>query len=224
MISKYFKPTGNLLDQIPPAFDVEALQHRDNSFWNLKKHYYESIAWADAFDYSELDRIIQVGNLFTEVQGMVGGAAAGIANPNVRMCKLAWMSINPMTQWIYQRLTDAINKINEEYFKYDLTMIETLQFTKYKEEEKGFYEKHIDPMGGWYEPHNRKLSFVLQLSDPNDYEGGDLLLYHGKEPMVATKERGKIIFFPSHTLHEVTPVTKGIRYSLVGWIHGPALK
>jgi len=33
-----------------------------------------------------------------------------------------------------------------------------------------------------------------------------------------------MIFFPSYTLHEVTPVTKGTRYTLVGWVHGPAFK
>ena len=38
------------------------------------------------------------------------------------------------------------------------------------------------------------------------------------------KEQGKLILFPSYVLHEVKPVTKGERYSLVAWITGPQFK
>jgi PKHD-type hydroxylase len=64
----------------------------------------------------------------------------------------------------------------------------------------------------------------VQLSDPSDYEGGDLLLHISADPKKAPKNQGQVILFPSHTLHEVTPVTKGIRYSLVAWVTGPKFK
>ena len=64
----------------------------------------------------------------------------------------------------------------------------------------------------------------MQLSDPSEYEGGELKLYNGHEPITIKREKGLIVFFPSYTLHEVTPVTKGERYTLVGWVHGPAFK
>lgn len=79
--------------------------------------------------------------------------------------------------------------------------------------------QHLVPL-----PHNRKLSMSLQLSDPNDYEGGELLLHLSHNPTVISKQKGMMVFFPSHTLHEVTPVTKGERYSLVAWIHGSKLE
>jgi PKHD-type hydroxylase len=65
---------------------------------------------------------------------------------------------------------------------------------------------------------------VVQLSDPSEYEGGELRLHTSQEPVIIRKEKGMVVCFPSYTLHEVTPVTRGERYTLVGWVHGPAFK
>ena len=97
-----------------------------------------------------------------------------------------------------------------------------VQFTAYDSEEKGFYGKHIDMM--YKSNGTRKLSMSVQLSEPEDYEGGSLLLYTGEEPLTLPKSRGTALFFPSYSLHEVTPVTKGLRYSLVAWFLGPRFK
>ena len=70
----------------------------------------------------------------------------------------------------------------------------------------------------------RKLSFSVQLSDPDDYKGGDLLLKISSDPTQVKKTRGTVIFFPSYVLHEVTPVEQGVRKSLVGWVTGPRWK
>ena len=68
------------------------------------------------------------------------------------------------------------------------------------------------------------LQFTYYSSSPDEYEGGELKLYNSSEPDIIKKERGLVVTFPSYTLHEVTPVTKGDRYSLVAWVHGPAFK
>jgi PKHD-type hydroxylase len=70
----------------------------------------------------------------------------------------------------------------------------------------------------------RKLSFTLQLSDPADYDGGELQLMNSKKPTIASREQGYVMVFPSYTLHEVTPVTRGTRYSLVSWVTGKPFK
>ena len=70
----------------------------------------------------------------------------------------------------------------------------------------------------------RKLSVSIQLSDPDDYEGGDLELRWGKDPMKANREQSMITVFPSWTMHRVTPVTRGRRFSLVAWVSGPPFK
>ena len=102
-------------------------------------------------------------------------------------------------------------------------MIENLQFTYYNSEEQGCYKAHVDP-NCWSLPHNRKLSIVVQLSSPEEYEGGELKLYNSHEAITIKKEKGLVVSFPSYTLHEVTPVTKGERYSLVAWVHGPSFR
>ena len=99
-----------------------------------------------------------------------------------------------------------------------------MQLTNYDSEEQGMYGWHVD-MGGHTDRPCRKLSIVLQLSDPVEYEGGVLELQpSGANIVRMRKQRGLIIAFPSWTLHQVTPVTQGSRQSLVAWITGPAFK
>jgi PKHD-type hydroxylase len=61
---------------------------------------------------------------------------------------------------------------------------------------------------------------VVQLTDPDEYEGGELELCLGGEPFVVPREQGTLITFPSYVLHRVKPTTKGTRHSLVGWVTG----
>lgn len=127
---------------------------------------------------------------------------------------------NQKTKNIYKKIINKVLDVNENEFKFKLTDIETLQYTIY--EEGQYYKKHID-FGNELLVGNaqRKLSFSIQLTDPSEYEGGDLCGYVNEVPIVAEKALGSISFFSSFMLHEVTPVTKGKRVSLVGWVNGP---
>lgn len=224
MISSFFYERKFNLDQIPPVYNPEEFKNHNNAFWYLKNHNYETFAFCDdVFSSEELYKIVLLGNLFNEEQAHVGGQT-GSLNTEVRSSKVAWIVPNNYTEWIYRRIADVVNQTNDDIFKFDLSKIEIFQFTKYKQEDVGFYGKHIDPFFGLHSPENRKLSVVVQLSDPSEYEGGNLCLYTGKDPTIIEKKKGRIVFFPSYTLHEVTPVTKGTRYTLVGWVHGPAFK
>jgi len=69
---------------------------------------------------------------------------------------------------------------------------------------------------------HRKVSVVMQLSDPNDYEGGDLILDFSQQ-IPASRERGSVVAFPSELMHKVTPVTRGVRYSATLWLNGPLM-
>jgi PKHD-type hydroxylase len=140
-----------------------------------------------------------------------------------RNCMLSWIkSDEESNSWLFQKLTTIVNEINKMYFGLDLTEIESLQFTRYSSDTADFYVPHMDLM---YKSHIvRKLSFSVQLSDSNEYEGGELKLYFRDSPDIAIKDKASISFFPSYMLHEVTPVTKGTRYSLVGWVTGPPFK
>jgi PKHD-type hydroxylase len=187
------------------------------------ENYYIHTYRHSVFSNSELDQIITLGKRSSLVEAGVGPNSEVLEH--IRISSLSWMGPTPSRQWLFDRLTNCILSQNEEFYKYDLDFIEMLQFTHYKSEQKGFYTKHIDShIEHWHPPHNRKLSFVVQLSDPSEYEGGDLTIYTTPDGTKVPKDRGLVHFFPSHCLHEVTPVTAGERYSLVGWVHGAPLK
>ena len=74
---------------------------------------------------------------------------------------------------------------------------------------------------------NRKLSLAINLTDPRRYRGGDLLLKDVMGNVVAVERlraRGSVIVFPSPVLHIASPVTRGVRQSLVAWVLGPSLR
>jgi PKHD-type hydroxylase len=136
-----------------------------------------------------------------------------------RKSNIYWLD-DPMHEWIYNKVEIAINHVNLTNYNKLLYGIESLQYAEYDSKYNGFYKAHIDHYIE-HTPLKRSLSFTIQLSREEDYEGGELLIYvHGKT-IKANKTYGTITFFDSMLLHEVTPVTSGFRKSLVGWIVGP---
>lgn len=222
MISKYLK-TKNLINQIKPIINEEELKSDCSDLYyylnvyDCTSSYY---FYRGLFDEYELQKILGIGNKLSTVQASLSG---NYFDKSIRESKISWVPVNNQTLWIYKKITDCINYVNESYFEYDLTKMEKLQFTRYYGDDNSFYAKHTDSNYGVI-PDNRKLTFVLQLSDPNEYEGGELLLHQGKEPISIEKEKGLIVFFPSHVLHECTPVTSGNRNTIVGWVHGPKFR
>lgn len=217
MTSKFF----NYDHSFDFLMDHDPLRKPGAEYWYLKSHDFQTYSWAsDFFTDKEIRSIIISGKRLQPKRSTTG---VGENCLDHRRSFTSWISPNDSTAWLFEKLAYLINDHNEKYFQYDLNMIERLQFTYYNSEENGMYKQHTDPLN-WSVPHNRKLSLVVQLSDPKDYEGGELKLYNGHEPITVDKEKGMIVCFPSYTLHEVTPVTKGERYSLVVWVHGPAFK
>lgn len=135
--------------------------------------------------------------------------------------------------WLYQRIHKLVATANAEHFRFDLTGIEQgVQFLRYDAPETssdapGHYNWHQDFGGG--ASSLRKLSLVVQLSDPTDYDGCELRLFtdcdfapHGDgQPL---KAQGDGILFPAWTPHMVTPIVRGTRYALAAWVCGPQLR
>jgi len=178
-------------------------------------------AWAyyhPAFTPEECKKIIDMGNKKGLIKGQI---KKGNLDTKYRKSNISWLYPSVDLEWAFRKITDIVMSLNKDYFKFDLYgFIEGFQFTHYQAP-SGNYKKHVDRGKDMYV---RKLSLSVQLSDPSSYEGGDFVLYDGEEPIVLPKEQGKLITFPSYTLHEVKPVTKGERYSLVAWITGPQFK
>lgn len=180
-----------------------------------------------------------------------GGDENIISNPDTnkqevwRKSKNCWI---PSMHWMGGFVWHYITLANNHNFHFDITCIEnhSMQYTVY---EKGsFYNWHMD--GGteftietstgsqpWDNPKKliddnilknnnlvRKLSFVVQLTPSNEYEGGELQIDTGNGTFTGSKEQGAIIFFDSRTRHRVTEITNGVRRSLVGWVVGPEWK
>lgn len=178
--------------------------------------------WEGAFTDQELNWLQQKAREANQ-KAQVGGGNGGGVNPEVRRSDLNWMPNTPETTWVFEKLAHVVSSLNSQYFRFDLTGFgEQIQLTHYDSSEHGMYGWHVD--FGKTGP-SRKLSIVMQLSDPSEYEGGNLELQpHGKEVIKIKKQRGLVVAFPSWTLHQVTPVTQGNRQSLVSWITGPAFK
>ena len=129
-----------------------------------------------------------------------------------------------------------LREANKIQFNYDLTHFQAIQFAEYKN--GGFYGWHKDDDGNAIDEPNkiRKLTAVLVISNPDTFEGGELQFYNGDRPMEDMgeitaeqvtndiKAQGSVIVFDSRDWHRVTPVTKGVRYSIVCWTVGPNFK
>tara|TARA_Y100000004_G_scaffold49610_1_gene54597 strand:- start:318 stop:1097 length:780 start_codon:yes stop_codon:yes gene_type:complete len=77
----------------------------------------------------------------------------------------------------------------------------------------------------------RKLSLTLNLNKPGEYDGGNLKFDFGPHAggkrfheCTEIRPQGSLIVFPSYVYHQVTPVTRGTRYSLVLWSLGEPFK
>ena len=70
----------------------------------------------------------------------------------------------------------------------------------------------------------RKLSLSVQLTDPADYDGGDLEFVNHLGNEDEFRKQGSIIVFPSYLSHRVTTVTRGARRSMIAWVFGPPFR
>lgn len=178
--------------------------------------------WDNGFTDQELN-MLQEQAVRAEEQAQVFGTPDGDNLAKMRRSRVSWVYKDANTAWIYDKLAHIASSLNAQFFRFDLTGFgEPLQLTNYDQSDHGMYGWHQD-YGGKDVP-SRKMSLVLQLTDPSQYEGGNLQVLTSGEPSTVQKKRGLVAAFPAYQLHQVTPVTKGSRQSLVAWISGPAFR
>lgn len=177
--------------------------------------------WRGGFSEQELNSLQSIAQNSSQ-SAQVGNGSSGEINPNIRRANVNWVTNSQEFNWLFDRLGFIASELNADYFGFDLIGFgEALQFTNYLDNNQGTYGWHQD-FGG--KGVSRKLSLVLQLSCPSQYEGGNLEILTNGEPFKMQKERGLLVAFPAWTLHQVTPVTRGDRQSLVAWVSGPNFK
>jgi PKHD-type hydroxylase len=187
--------------------------------WNFELDTVENWAyWNNLFTPDECKTIIEIAYKKPKKIAVVDN---GKIRKNIRKSKVIWLNEQDDLIWAYQKMAHAVNELNNQFFKFDLYgFTEDIQFTEYNSPDN-HYKKHIDKS---INNVIRKLSIVIQLTNPKDYEGGELELYIENKPTLMGKDQGNLYAFPSYTLHQVKPVTKGTRHSLVAWIGGPNFK
>jgi PKHD-type hydroxylase len=151
------------------------------------------------------------------------GPTNEMLDKKVRNVSHCWLPFEDF-DWLYRVLETEIRDVNWINFKFNLNRMEAVDYLEYHagtdddpDHSHGKYVAHVDGSVN----STRKLSFSVLLSDPSEFDGGDLLIYDSHTPYTAEKRKGTITFFPSNCLHEVKPVTRGVRRSIVSWVHGP---
>ena len=164
---------------------------------------------------AEMDWLI-AEHVMSLAEGKLG---PGNSNAQIRRSQVVMLGNESKYDWIYERLWAAAQECNRQFFCVDIAGVEAnVQLARYDSSDRGFYDWHTDFAG--LRPL-RKISISIQLSRPEDYDGGELELLFGTAPQRLDKARGSFLAFPSFMLHRVTPVTRGTRWSLVAWILGP---
>lgn len=185
--------------------------------------------WENFLSDIDINHILNLREWRNVTPGYVGGSkdSTPSVNLNIRSSGVSWLTPNKDSEGLFQTLDLLVNTVNKQYFDFDLTgFYEPAQLTMYIENQNDHYDWHVDAGYNGEAGANsyRKLSMSLLLSDPSEFEGGDLQLQIGGEPITLEAKRGRAWFFPSYCLHRVTPVTRGVRRSLVLWVAGPAFR
>lgn len=176
--------------------------------------------WENGFTPEEVDQIIDLEKLQTFEKGRIGQNNNDPAPTEVRDSEVSWIHQDQHSEWLFDRLAGITARVNYDHFLYNIDGIEAFQYTKY--EPGGHYTWHWDRHLG-YENWERKISLTVCLSDPEEYEGGELEIVHTGDitkPVSLKPKKGDIVYFSSYMPHRVVPITSGTRRSLVGWIMG----
>jgi PKHD-type hydroxylase len=152
------------------------------------------VEYMSYFSPPECDAIIALAQTFPSETSTITNQR--VENDEIRKGTVRWIPNNGQHTWLWEKINKLLSLANESFYGFDIVgAMEQLQFTEY-ETTGDHYSWHTD-----YGPGKlsvRKLSVSVELSDPSTYE----------------------VVFPSYTLHRVSPLTSGKRYSLVLWASG----
>lgn len=142
---------------------------------------------------------------------------------NIRECLVKSLPWDDNFSWLYEKIVSSVNNINDINFGFSINGINSLQLIRYEENSIGYFP-HVDTVD--VSPNvKRKISLSIQLSNSDDYRGGDVIIdCDTPRRCVFSRNKGSIIIFKSDLKHQVLPISSGVRYSLVTWICGAYLE
>jgi PKHD-type hydroxylase len=177
-------------------------------------------AWEGALSKEFCRSALEQVDWATSNTAVIGQLETPVIDPKVRRTDIIWQDFMQPLGCIARAYIDIANQ--SAGWGYLLNSQEQTQIGRYKSVDEGYYDWHMDA-GPPKDGVQRKLSISILLSDPSEFEGGELQFKGIEDRKILTKQ-GSIVVFPSFIEHRVTPVTKGVRYSAVTWASGPAFK
>ena len=167
------------------------------------------------FTSDEVDKIIEDAKEYPFIKALVVDEEN---TDKFRKSNIKWLPFDSKWEWVIDRIMTQVVEANNIIWNFDLkAIIDNIQYTEY-DGNGGHYDWHLDIGPGSIS--HRKISIVIQLSDPDDYVGGDLEIMNASEKTVIPRGKGNVVIFPSFLLHRVVPLTSGKRKSLVLWVGG----
>lgn len=170
----------------------------------------------DVLTAEECARIIETGGRLPAVSGGVNDPNSPDGIRSVRDVAVRGLPLDAEFSWIYERLIQHASQLNQQALGFEIDQVESLQLLSYGPGQH--YDWHVDI--GTFELAYRKLSLVAFLSDPADFEGGELELFFSDQPTTVQRNRGTLVVFPSFVLHRVRAIASGRRFSLALWLRG----
>ena len=174
-----------------------------------------------AFSEIDCDRIIDLARAADSADARLVGRNQ---DHNLRRADLVWLDDVAGAEWVMEKIIELVRQANRAVYGFDLDGFdESAQVARYGAERQGHFSWHSD-VGDGRLAARRKLTMVVQLSEPGAYRGGALEVMPSAHTVEAERARGSATLFPSYLLHRVTPVEEGERHSMTIWAHGPAFR
>ena len=186
------------------------------------RHYPPFAVLEQGLDEAEVAACVGVGDALPRHDATIARPEGSVVASDYRAARVGWLYPGRQTRAVFDLLAAVTERANASY-GFDLVgFAEPVQYTVYEAPSVG-YEWHVDMVDAPGELQ-RKLSLTIQLSDPAEYEGGGLEFREGCSIVEAPRGKGAVVAFPSWAPHRVTPVTRGVRRSLVAWVGGPSFR
>jgi len=193
---------------LKPIFPVKEDINQTNYYW-----------FENGFTTQEIDTIVN-GSLEYEFQKAIIMDEGN--TDKFRKSNIKWLPFDSKWEWVIDKIMSQVTEANKTIWNFDLkSIIDNIQYTEY-EGNGGHYDWHLDIGPGSIS--HRKISITIQLSDPEEYVGGDLQIMTGSEYTTVQRGKGSVVIFISFLLHRVVPLTSGNRKSLVLWVGGDHYK
>ena len=182
--------------------------------------------WSGVLDDSTVNNIITESEYY-EPQPAVVGDTSSTLDEEYRRSEIRWIDrTDANSKFIADIFWYYAQEANRTAFGFDISMVRDIQYTIYTAENLGKYDWHHDTFWANNSCYDRKISVIIQLTDPLEYTGGDFEIdrQYQQPDNTLLRKKGTVLVIPSFLPHRVTEVTAGVRRSIIAWIEGPKFR